>query len=237
MTVLLAQKSYEQPAPVTTSSAPLARLSRCLHWNPSALTLLLMKIAVSLFAFCLFAVFSVTVKNQLRKGKSPLDALPIGQKMPAFTLLDQKGVPVKFAEGPQTAKLTMINFWATWCAPCRMEMPGFEKLHAAKQKDGLRILAVSEDEKLSDLDAYLKAKPVSFPVLVDTDGTLAKQFGIRAYPTTVLIDGDGQILQVIEGLEPYLEFKIDGHLAAEAKDGKPVRANDAQGLFKNKEGK
>lgn len=196
-----------------------------------------MKIAVSLFAFCLFAVFSVTVKNQLRKAKSPLEALTIGQKMPAFTLPDQKGFPVKFTEGPQTAKLTMINFWATWCVPCRMEMPEFEKLHAARQKDGLLILAVSEDEKLSDLDAYLKAKPVSFPVLVDTDGTLAKQFGIRAFPTTILVDGGGQILRVIEGLEPYLEFQIDSYLAVEDGDGKPVRTNDAHGLFKDKEGK
>jgi cytochrome c biogenesis protein CcmG/thiol:disulfide interchange protein DsbE len=196
-----------------------------------------MKIAVSLFAFCLFAVFSVTVKNQLRKAKSPLEALTIGQQMPAFTLPDQKGVPVKFTEGPQTAKLTMINFWATWCVPCRMEMPQFEKLHAARQKDGLLILAVNEDEKLSDLDAYLKAKPVSFPVLVDTDGTLAKQFGIRAFPTTILVDGDGRILRVIEGLEPYLEFQIDGYLALKNRDGKPVRTNDAHGLFKDKEGK
>jgi thiol-disulfide isomerase/thioredoxin len=177
-----------------------------------------MKIALSAVLFCLFAVFSVTVKNQLRQEKSPLATLPIGTQMPAFTLPDRAGNPVTFGEGQPTAKLTMINFWATWCGPCRMEMPGFEKLYAAKQKEGFLILAINEDEKASDLEAYLKAKPVSFPVLVDRDGALAERFGVRAYPTTILVDDKGRIVKVTEGLEPYLEFVVEGHLSGHGGD-------------------
>ncbi|MEY4484782.1 MAG: hypothetical protein RL693_2234 [Verrucomicrobiota bacterium] len=171
-----------------------------------------MKVTCSILLFCLFAALSVTVKNQLLREKSPLEALPIGGAMPAFTLPDRTGNLVMFGKGPPPAKLTMINFWATWCGPCRIEMPGFEKLYAAKQKDGFLILSINVDEKQSDLDTYLMSKPVSFPVLLDSDGALAEQLGIRAYPTTILVDDEGKILQVIEGLAPYLEFMIEAHL-------------------------
>jgi thiol-disulfide isomerase/thioredoxin len=187
-----------------------------------------MKIALSSVLFCLFAVFSVMVKNQLRQEKSPLVALPLGTQMPAFTLPDRAGNPVTFGEGPPVAKLTMINFWATWCGPCRLEMPGFEKLYAAKQKEGFLILAINEDEKASDLEAYLKAKPVSFPVLVDRDSALAKRFGVRAYPTTILVDGDGRIVKVIEGLDPYLEFVVEGHLSGHGGEVIPSHVIDVQ---------
>lgn len=196
-----------------------------------------MKIALSVLFFCLFAVFSVSVKNQLRKETSPIEALPIGRPMPAFTLPDRTGNPVTFGKDQPAAKLTMINFWATWCGPCRMEMPGFEKLYAERKKDGFLILAINEDKDQGELDAYLKAKPVSFPVLVDRDGALASRLGIRAFPTTILVDGDGKIVKLIEGLEPYMEYLIDGYLSGNVDGGKSVHTIEIRTSEKEKPGK
>src|SRR5215207_6654557 len=123
-----------------------------------------MKLGISLLLFALFAAFSISVKNQLRKETSPLEALPLGSMMPSFALEDTQGNSVNFEAGPQTAKLTLINFWASWCGPCRMEMPSFQRIYTAKEKEGFLILAVNEDEKRSDLDTYLAKKPVAFPI-------------------------------------------------------------------------
>ena len=196
-----------------------------------------MKTAFSFFVFCLFAVFSVTVKNQLRKQTSPLEALPLGQPMPAFTLPDRTGNLITFGKDPPVAKLTVINFWATWCGPCRMEMPVFEKLYAAKKQDGFLILAINEDKEPGALDTYLKAKPISFPVLVDTGGSLAEKLGIRAFPTTVLVGGDGKVMQVIEGLDRYLEYVIYDHLTGKREDGVSVHTIEITGPAKEKPGK
>ncbi|MEO6569794.1 MAG: TlpA disulfide reductase family protein, partial [Opitutaceae bacterium] len=171
-----------------------------------------MKLGISLLLFVLFAAFSVSVKNQLRKETSPLEALALGSLMPSFTLEDTHGNSVKFEAGPQTNKLTLINFWATWCGPCRMEMPSFERIYSAKQKEGFLILAVNEDEKRSELDTYLAKKPVTFPILLDPEGKVEKQLKIRAFPTSILVDAEGKILKVTEGLEPYLQFVIEGFL-------------------------
>jgi len=171
-----------------------------------------MKIAIAVVLLCVFAAFSIKVKTQLNAKESPLAALKLGEPMPDFTLPDLSGKTVKFSEVIRDKKLVMINFWASWCVPCRLEMPGFEKIYGAKKAEGFTILAIDEDKERPKLDAYLKEKPVSFPVLVDEDGTIAKQFGIRAFPTTIFVGGDGKILQVFEEVQPYPEFWIDRQL-------------------------
>jgi peroxiredoxin len=96
--------------------------------------------------------------------------------MPDFLLPDLSGKTVKLSEVTGDNKIVMVNFWASWCGPCRVEMPTFEKLYNAQKSKGFTILAIAEDKERPKLDAYLKQKPVSFPVLIDQDGALAKQF-------------------------------------------------------------
>jgi len=174
-----------------------------------------MKTALVIIFLCGFSVFSAIVKNELRIGKSPLATLTVGQAMPNFTLRDPAGAETTLSKVTAEKKLVMINFWASWCAPCRLEMPGFEKLYTSKNKDGFVILAVNEDEERSKLDAYLKEKPLTFPVLLDPDSALMKQFGVRALPTTILVGGDGKILEVIEGVQEYLEYSVEANLKAD----------------------
>ena len=166
---------------------------------------------LGLIAFvALFAVCSVRLKTELRRDESPVAALKIGEPMPDFTLPDANGQPVQLSEVTRTHKLVVINFWDTWCGPCRMEMPSFEKLYTAKKDEGFMLLAVNEDTDPAERDAYLKRKPVSFPVLFDRDGAdpLAKRLKITALPTTVLVGGDRKIQQVNQGVEPYLQYSV-----------------------------
>jgi thiol-disulfide isomerase/thioredoxin len=170
-----------------------------------------MKIALSLLFLCAFAVFSVKVKNQLTTKESPLTAVKLGEPMPDFTLPDATGRMVKFSDVSRENKLVMINFWASWCTPCRMEMPQFEKLYTAKKGEGFTLLAINVDREREKADAYLKNKPVSFPVLIDQDGVVAKQLGLNALPTTILVGQDGKVIHVAEGVEPYLQYFVDNY--------------------------
>ena len=162
-----------------------------------------------------FADFSVHVKNLSLEAQSAskLEALPNGKPMPEFSLVDTTGKDITLSKLTAEKKLVLVNFWGTWCGPCRLEMPQFEKLYKAKSQDHFLILAIDEGDERPVLDKYLKEKPVSFPILLDPDGALAKKLGIRAFPTSVLVGSDGKILEVIEGLDPdWLQYEIDANL-------------------------
>jgi peroxiredoxin len=171
-----------------------------------------MKTAAVILFLCCFAWFSVALKTELRREKSPIAALKIGETMPDFEIPDSSGKSAKLSELIRGKKVVLINFWASWCGPCRLEMPTFEKLFAAQKNNGFIILAISEDKEREKLDQYLKEKPVSFPVLIDKDNSLSNKFKIEALPTTVLLDGNGKITQVREGVQPYLEYIIQAQL-------------------------
>jgi peroxiredoxin len=171
-----------------------------------------MKTAVWALAFLGFAVFSVSVKHDLRGG-SPIKALQVGQPMPDFTLPDTAGNLVTLSDVVKQNKLVVINFWASCCGPCRLEMPGFEKLYASKKAEGFVLLGVNVDAKRPDMDEYLKRKPVTFPVLLDTDSAVMKKLGVRVLPTTIVVEADGSIDNVTEGihqfLATYVEFRLE----------------------------
>lgn len=177
-----------------------------------AVTLPRLKTALVLLFFGAFVFFSVHLKTEMRHQRSPVLALKLKEPMPDFTVVDLAGKPVKFSQLAKGKRVVAINFWATWCAPCRMEMPGFEKLFREKAKDGFTLLAINEDKERPKLDAYLKEKPVTFPVLIDQEQKLAERFGVNAFPTTILVGADGRVERIFEGVQPYLEYQIEGLL-------------------------
>lgn len=172
-----------------------------------------MKTAATILFVCLAAAFSIAVKTELRRDNSPVATLKIGEAMPDFELPDTAGKMVKLSDALHGNKVVMINFWATWCGPCRVEMPGFEKLYNDEKNNGLVILAIAEDKERPKLDDYLRSKPVSFPVLIDKDNALAEKLKITSFPTTIIVGGtSGKVRQVHEGVESYLEFSVQAAL-------------------------
>ena len=92
----------------------------------------------------------------------------------------------------------VINFWATWCEPCREEMPPLALL-AQSQSGKLRVLAVNFKESPAAVNQFVATTSLTIPTLRDPDGALARAWGIRVFPSTVLIGADGQVRSVVRG--------------------------------------
>ena len=167
-----------------------------------------LKTALFVLSFCAFAFFSIHLKSQLRRAEAPEIAVKLREPLPDFTLDDATGKSVRFSSLTAGKKVVALNFWASWCGPCRMEMPEFEQVYRNKKDAGFLLVGVSEDENHAKMQAYLQGKPVSFPILRDGDGKLAKRFGIKALPTTILIGPDGRVERVMEGVQPYFEYQL-----------------------------
>ena len=103
-----------------------------------------------------------------------------GFEGPAWSLAEAKGRPV------------LLNFWASWCEPCRAEMPSLELLAQRHEADGLLVLAVNHRETDAAIRRFLQTMPISLPILRDTDGATSRSFGVRIFPTSVLIARDGR---------------------------------------------
>lgn len=93
----------------------------------------------------------------------------------------------------------IMNFWATWCPPCRAEMPGLNRFYEAHQDEGLVILAINEEEAVETVRPFIQANNFTFPVLLDLQGRVAQQYSTRSFPTTFIIDRQGVIQHVQTG--------------------------------------
>ena len=96
-------------------------------------------------------------------------------------------------------KVVFLNFWATWCGPCRAEMPSMEALHNSYREKGLEILAVNSGENQAQVLAFMTGNQLSFPVALDMDGKVSMAYGIQAIPTSFLIDREGKIIARLVG--------------------------------------
>ena len=124
--------------------------------------------------------------------------VPQGTPAPAFTLRDTSGRDVSLAA--LRGKVVAVNFWATWCGPCRSEIPELAKVYASKRGKCFEMLGLAEESGTRDdvVDAAAKLG-INYPVLLDDDGKVSDDFKITAYPRTFLIDVDGRIRKVFEG--------------------------------------
>ena len=111
-------------------------------------------------------------------------------------------------------KVVFLNFWATWCGPCRVEMPSMEALYKKFSDKGLEILAVNCGEDQAAVRSFMKNEKLSFPALLDLDGRVSQNYGIQAIPTTYLIDRDGMIILRLVGSIDWNTPKI--HAALES---------------------
>ncbi len=109
-----------------------------------------------------------------------------------FTLLDISGRELSLKDF--RGKVIFLNFWATWCYPCRMEMPSMENLYERFKGDGFVILGISLDRRRKKVERFLEEYGISFPILLDRDGRIADRYGVRGLPTTFIIDRRGKIL-------------------------------------------
>jgi peroxiredoxin len=111
---------------------------------------------------------------------------------PDFELPDLAGGTQKLSA--YRGKVVIVNFWATWCGPCKYEIPHFIKLYNASKDKGMTILGISIGEQKSTVEAFAKAKGMVYPVLIDTRSSVPGAYGgVRGIPTTFIITQDGKI--------------------------------------------
>jgi thiol-disulfide isomerase/thioredoxin len=124
---------------------------------------------------------------------------------PNFTLKSLAGKNLKLSE--MTGNVVLINFWASWCGPCREEMPLLNALHKKYQPLGFTVLGVNVEEQVDGARGFLKNVPVDFPILLDSENKVSKQYKVIAMPTTVVVDRDGNMRYLHEGYKPGDEKK------------------------------
>ena len=130
----------------------------------------------------------------------PALAGPPGGPAPAFTLASRAGQDVSLSQ--YKGNVVMINFWASWCGPCRQEMPLLESIYKKYGKMGFTMIGVNVEPDSNAANEWLKATPVSFPILYDRDSRVSKLYDVSGMPSTVIIDRTGKLRTLHRGYKP-----------------------------------
>ena len=131
-----------------------------------------------------------------------------GQTAPDFALKSASGENLRLSE--YRGDVVMVNFWATWCGPCRQEMPLLDELYARYGRVGFSLLGVNIDDNQGKAMNMVSELGVSFPVLFDSTKEVSKLYDVAAMPVTVLIDREGTVRYVHHGYKPgYEEMYLD----------------------------
>ncbi len=126
-----------------------------------------------------------------------------GQSAPDFVLKSATGENVRLSE--YRGDVVMINFWATWCGPCRQEMPLLDELYARYQRVGFSLLGINIDDDSRRAMAMVDELGVSFPVLFDEHKEVSKLYEVEAMPVTILLDREGTVRHIHHGYKPGYE--------------------------------
>ena len=139
---------------------------------------------------------------------------------PDFTLKNLEGSSVSLKDF--AGKVVFLNFWATWCGPCRVEMPSMEKLWQRFKEEAFVILAVDLREGKEEVSSFIKDYDLTFSVLLDSRGEVASMYAVRAIPTTYLLDSEGIMVGKALGARDWASedaFDLIEHLLPETKVG------------------
>lgn len=135
-----------------------------------------------------------------------------GDPAPDITLKDAQGKTVKLSDF--RGDVVMVNFWASWCKPCRDEMPLIEDMYRRYKRVGFTVLGVNADDVPANGRKLLKKIPVSFPVVYDAKGKVREAYQVQAMPSTYMVDRKGNIRYVHRGYKPGDEAEYIKYIRA-----------------------
>lgn len=140
-------------------------------------------------------------------------AIEPGQALPLATVPGAAGQPaVPLFDGK--ARATYIDFWASWCGPCRQSFPWMNKLQARFGPKGLRVVAVNLDSQSADAQRFLAQWPAQFTLAFDPTAEAARRFGIKAMPSSVLLGADGKVIATHAGFREEDTGPLEARVAA-----------------------
>lgn len=146
--------------------------------------------------------------NQISNNSELVEAPIPGYLAPKFSLISTTGEEVNLAD--YHGRPVVLNFWATWCPPCRAEVPHFQSA-SVKYNGQAIVLGIDQGEPLSIVADFGTSFGLSYPLLIDENSEVNRQFGVVALPTTIFVDADGIVREVYTGLvnKAVLEDRID----------------------------
>lgn len=147
----------------------------------------------------------------------PAHAVKVGETLPQAWLESAQGQQPLVAG---QARLTYVDFWASWCGPCRQSFPWMNAIHGKYAANGLRIVAVSVDAKRSDADEFLLRNPAQFFIAYDRGGALAKTVDVKTMPTSLLLDAQGKVLFVHHGFVDKDRESLEATIATALRNAK-----------------
>jgi peroxiredoxin len=151
---------------------------------------LMRRVTKYVLALVLIVSCVAPARAETGKGLRPIKGMVTAAD---FILKDLSGKPVRFSEFK--GKVVLLNFWTTWCPPCRVEMPAMERLYQAYRDDGLVVVAVSMDRSPADkVKAFVEELGLNFPVLHDRDERVARLYSVPGVPTSYIVDARGRIM-------------------------------------------
>jgi thiol-disulfide isomerase/thioredoxin len=143
------------------------------------------------------ALAALTTSPWVQAQNHQLAAWPAHRPAPALVGTDLQGKVWHLVD--LRGKAVLINFWASWCAPCQAEMPSLQALAQAYGPEKLVVLAVNFKESGAVVQRFVQRNHFDLPVLLDPTGAMARQWGAHVFPTTVLVAANGQVRAVIQG--------------------------------------
>lgn len=153
----------------------------------------------------IYSVFAKIITVVLLSGSLKVAALEVGQLAPDFTLKNTQGENINLAE--QRGQIIVINFWASWCGPCRKEMPILQTLHNKYKSLGATVWGVNVEQENQAGKDFLADLTLDFPIFFDDSNTITAKYQIEAMPTTVIIDRNGKVRHLFRGYKDGYEKK------------------------------
>jgi peroxiredoxin len=163
--------------------------------------------SLSSLAGALGAALVLTAAAALPGSAAAAPSLVLKSPAPDFTLHAADGHNLRLQE--LRGQVVLVNFWATWCGPCREEMPKLDAIYRKYHGSGFTLLGVSIDDDAGNAMAVAKRLGVSFPVLLDTDKSVSKLYDLATMPSTVLIDRDGKVRYLNRGYREGVQAVYD----------------------------
>ncbi len=143
-------------------------------------------------------------------GTLPARALDVLQPAPDFTLRSLDGPNVRLRE--QRGQVLLINFWASWCGPCRDELPRLDALDRKYGAAGFRVLGINIDDDPQRAQGSAQGLALHFPLLLDTDKAVSRRYSLGTMPSTLIIDRDGRVRYIHLGYRDGYERTYERHV-------------------------